>query len=242
MLKKLLTKVFFRERCDSDTYIEYLRSIGMKIGNNVTIFTPRHVLIDTQYPWMVSIGNNVQITQGVSIIDHDFSWSVLKHYRNQHGVGNILGASGKITIGNNVFIGVGATILRNTVIGDNVIIGAGSVVSKDCKESGVYAGNPARYICSIDSYYEKRYQAQFEEAKELAKNYYTRFGKIPTKEIFHEYFMLFEHSDVALPECYIKQMKLCGNYEESRNYLISHGAMFENFETFIEACELEKKW
>lgn len=242
MLKRLLTKIFFKEKCDSDTYIQYLRSIGMKIGNGVTIFTPRHVLIDTQYPWMVSIGNNVKITQGVSIIDHDFSWSVLKNHRGQYGAGNILGASGKIVIGNNVFIGVGATILRNTEIGDNVIIGAGSVVSKDCKESGVYAGNPARYICSIESYYEKRHRAQFEEAKELASNYYARFGKMPTKEVFHEYFMLFEHSEADIPEVFRKQMQQCGNFEESKKYLVSHKPMFANFEAFIEACELEKKW
>jgi acetyltransferase-like isoleucine patch superfamily enzyme len=29
---------------------------------------------------------------------------------------------------------------------DNCLIGAGSLVLKDCKESGMYFGNPAKYI------------------------------------------------------------------------------------------------
>ena len=72
------------------------------------------------------------------------------------GGGGILGASGEVAIGNNVFIGMNTIILRGVHIGDNVVIGAGSVVSKDCAENGVYAGSPAKFIMSINDYYEKR--------------------------------------------------------------------------------------
>jgi acetyltransferase-like isoleucine patch superfamily enzyme len=50
-------------------------------------------------------------------------------------------------IGDNVSIGSNATILPVEVC-DNVVIGAGSVVTKDIKESGIYAGNPARLLKS----------------------------------------------------------------------------------------------
>ena len=53
-------------------------------------------------------------------------------------------------IGDNVSIGSNATILPVKIC-DNVVIGAGSVVTKDIKESGVYAGNPARVLKSASN-------------------------------------------------------------------------------------------
>ena len=48
-------------------------------------------------------------------------------------------------IGNHISIGSNATILPVSIC-DGVIIGAGSVVTKDIKEKGIYAGNPAKKI------------------------------------------------------------------------------------------------
>lgn len=56
----------------------------------------------------------------------------------------------------NVFIGSGTRILYNTRIGHNVIIGANSLVNKDIPDNSVYAGIPARRICSFDEYVEKQ--------------------------------------------------------------------------------------
>ena len=52
---------------------------------------------------------------------------------------------GRITIGNDVSIGSGATILAVTIC-DGAVIGAGSVVTKSITEKGVYAGNPAKLL------------------------------------------------------------------------------------------------
>ena len=52
---------------------------------------------------------------------------------------------GRITIGDDVSIGSGATILAVTVC-DGAVIGAGSVVTKSITEKGVYAGNPAKLL------------------------------------------------------------------------------------------------
>ena len=60
-----------------------------------------------------------------------------------------------VKIGDNVFIGYGTIVLCNSRIGDNVIVGANSVVTHDLASNGVYAGNPARYICSFEEYAEK---------------------------------------------------------------------------------------
>jgi acetyltransferase-like isoleucine patch superfamily enzyme len=48
-------------------------------------------------------------------------------------------------IGNRVSIGSNATILPVTIC-DDVVIGAGSVVTKDIRQPGIYAGNPAKVI------------------------------------------------------------------------------------------------
>lgn len=48
-------------------------------------------------------------------------------------------------------IGSGATILSNIVIGENAIVGAGSVVTKNVPAGAIVAGNPARFLRSVDS-------------------------------------------------------------------------------------------
>lgn len=62
---------------------------------------------------------------------------------------------GKISIGDNCFIGANVTILPGVTIGPNSIVGAGSVVTKNVEPDSVYAGVPARRICSLREYADK---------------------------------------------------------------------------------------
>ncbi|MGH9528756.1 MAG: acyltransferase [Terriglobales bacterium] len=48
-------------------------------------------------------------------------------------------------------IGSGTTILAGITIGHNAIVGAGSVVTKDVPPNSIVAGNPAKFLRSIDS-------------------------------------------------------------------------------------------
>ena len=140
MINKILRKLLYGNKADSKTYIEYLRSLGMKIGEETTIYVPTKTQIDTTRPWLISIGNNVKITEDVTILTHGFDWSVLK------GVyGDILGSGGCGNC-NNVFIGMKSTILKGVHIGNNVIIGANSLVNKDIPDNCVAAGNPCKVI------------------------------------------------------------------------------------------------
>lgn len=52
----------------------------------------------------------------------------------------MLGSSGKVTIGNNCFIGMNTVILKGTTIGDNVIIVAGSILRGKHLSNSVIAG------------------------------------------------------------------------------------------------------
>jgi len=54
----------------------------------------------------------------------------------------------QITIGNNCYIGTGATILGPVTIGNNVTIAAGAVVTKDVPDNCTVAGVPAKIIRS----------------------------------------------------------------------------------------------
>jgi acetyltransferase-like isoleucine patch superfamily enzyme len=51
-----------------------------------------------------------------------------------------------ITLGDDVWIGMGATIMPGVKVGDGAVIGAGSVVTSDVPSQAVAAGNPARVI------------------------------------------------------------------------------------------------
>ena len=53
---------------------------------------------------------------------------------------------GGITIGNDVWVGMNATILSGVTIGDGAVIGANSLVSRDVPPYAIAAGNPARVV------------------------------------------------------------------------------------------------
>ena len=54
-----------------------------------------------------------------------------------------------ITLGDNIWIGGGVTILPGVTIGDNSVIGAGSIVTKDIPSGVVAFGNPCKVIRKI---------------------------------------------------------------------------------------------
>ena len=231
-IKSILRKAAYGYKAESSSYIEHLKSLGMKIGSDCIIYAPTKTLIDEQYPWMITIGDHVRITEGVKILTHDYSWSVLKNCR-----GGILGASGIVEIGNNVFIGMNTIIERNVKIGDNVVVGAGSLVTKDCESDSVYAGVPARRLMSINEFFDKRYAKQKVEAKELARRYYERFKRRPNPEVFHEYFMLFEtENSVLINNVFSNKLKLGNTEKQSIEYMEEHAPEFSNYEEFMRYC------
>ena len=55
-----------------------------------------------------------------------------------------------IKIGNHVWVGAGATILKGVTVGDHAIVGGGSVVTKDVPPYAVVVGNPAKVVKYLD--------------------------------------------------------------------------------------------
>ena len=66
-----------------------------------------------------------------------------------------LDSVGKIDIGDNVFIGYGAIVLRNVTIDPNAIVAVGFVVVKDVAEGDIVVGVPARPIGRVKNLVKK---------------------------------------------------------------------------------------
>ena len=89
----------------------------------------------------ITIGDNVTIGQMVSILDHDHNYTL------ENGNMELAGYNtSPIVIGNNVWIGDKATILKGVTIGNNVVVGANTLVNKNVPDNCVVGGNPSKII------------------------------------------------------------------------------------------------
>lgn len=231
LAKELYKKALYGYKSDSKSYIKFLKKHGVTIGHNVTFYEPNTNYIDYQKGFLVNIGNNVEITRGVTIITHDYSWALFKH-----NTGEIIGSRGKVVIGNNVFIGINTIILKGVSIGNNVIIGANSVITKDVPDNSVVCGNPAKVICTYEEYYNKRKDIYKEEATMMFCEYYKKYNEIPPKKIFDEFFYMFENEYDNLINEYKEKLELTGNYDMSLQALKSKKKDFKNYDEFCEYC------
>lgn len=228
-LKEVARKVYNRLLVDNEGYLKYLRSEGVTIGEDVTFHCPNDTHVDVSAPHLLTIGDHVNLTGPITILTHDYSWSVVKGK-----TGEILGNEKPVTIGNNVFVGWGTTILCGTIIEDNVIIGAHAVVSGHLEHDSVWGGVPARRICSLEHYREKRAAAQLEEAKEYVRRFRTRWGRDPRPEEIREYFPLFADPE-RLCGVHESQARLMGTWEKSREWMKGARA-YGGFEEFLRDC------
>jgi acetyltransferase-like isoleucine patch superfamily enzyme len=124
---------------------QFARKLGAKIGDNCRIYT----YYWGSEPFLIEIGDHVHITRDVKFVTHDGGVWVFRDRLPD------LDIFGKIKIGDNTFIGNEAMILPGVTIGKNCIVGGMSLVSKSVPDNSVVAGNPARFICTTDDYFEK---------------------------------------------------------------------------------------
>jgi acetyltransferase-like isoleucine patch superfamily enzyme len=108
-------------------------SIGAKtvMGQECTISAYQHI----------SIGRECVIADRVMLIDFDHGVVEVERPIRLQGI-----YKRDTRVGNNVWIGYGACILRGVTVGNNAIIGTNAVVTKDVPDNAVVAGVPARII------------------------------------------------------------------------------------------------
>jgi acetyltransferase-like isoleucine patch superfamily enzyme len=108
-------------------------SLGAKsvLGQECTVSAFQHV----------SIGRECVIADRVMLIDFDHGVVDVDRPVRLQGI-----YKRDVRIGNNVWIGYGACVLRGVTVGDNAVIGTNAVVTRDVPENAVVAGVPARVV------------------------------------------------------------------------------------------------
>jgi acetyltransferase-like isoleucine patch superfamily enzyme len=107
--------------------------IGAKtvMGQECTISAYQHV----------SIGRECILADRVMLIDFDHGVTEVDRPIRLQGI-----YKRDVRVGNNVWIGYGACVLRGVSVGDNSVVGTNSVLPKDVPENAVVGGVPARLI------------------------------------------------------------------------------------------------
>lgn len=218
---------YFWGKTSKKRYINYLKKRGIQIGDNFDIRGDlKTIQIDTTRPSLVSIGDNVQINSGMKIFTHDYvSRIFLYRYHD------FLPSSGEVKIGNNVTFGVNCIVLKGIEIGNNCFIAAGSIVTRDIPSNCIAGGIPAKYICDIDDYYEKRKKKCIDEAFKYVKSIKKRYNREPSEEDFFEEFPLFVDSRNVSKYQIIPVKRQLG--EQYDLWIKNHKAMYSTMEDFI---------
>ncbi len=108
-------------------------AIGAKtvMGQECTISAYQHV----------SIGRECIVADRVMLIDFDHGVTEVERPIRLQGI-----YKRDVRVGNNVWIGYGACVLRGITVGDNAVIGTNSVLTRDVPDNAVVGGVPARLI------------------------------------------------------------------------------------------------
>lgn len=105
----------------------------------------------------ISIGNGTYLNRNVEIIAAQevligkecmIAWDVVIMDTDQHGIGGAPAVSRPVHIGDRVWVGCRALILKGVTIGDDAVVAAGAIVTKDVPPGAVVAGQAANVIRS----------------------------------------------------------------------------------------------
>ena len=151
---------------DREAQHKILLDLLGKMGNNVTITPP----FWCDYGYNINVGeffysnHNMIITDGAKVTfgDNVFIAPNCCFTTAEHAIDPQMRKAGievakPITVGNNIWIGAGSTILAGVEIGDNTVIGAGSVVTKSIPSNVVAVGAPCKVMRPITEEDKTRY-------------------------------------------------------------------------------------
>jgi len=132
-IKSLLKSAGDRFFVEPTFYFSY--GVNLTIGNH--FYANHDVMLCDE--GKITIGNDVKFGPKVGL------------YTPQHPLDPAIRRTeaektSPITIGNDVWVGGGASILPGVTLGNNVIVGAGSVVTHSFPDNVIVVGNPARIL------------------------------------------------------------------------------------------------
>lgn len=221
-----------------ERYQEYLREHGVTIGNNTRFIDPHRCSIDIHRGDYITIGDNCCLSVA-TILAHDYSWYTLLDAYN-----DILpDPGGKVEIGNNCFIGYQAVILKDTYIGDNVIIGARAVVKGNIPSNTVWAGVPAKQICTLDEFHARKTNTRVEDALRRRNHIREVYQREPSIKEMGAFGMLFLKRNEENYKEYIRDVEFNGvkSQQKLREYFFNSKPIFDDYEAFLK-FENIKHW
>jgi acetyltransferase-like isoleucine patch superfamily enzyme len=120
-------------------------SVGAKsvLGQECTLSCYQHI----------SIGRECIVADRAMLIDFDHAFGDVERPTRLQGI-----EKRDVRIGNNVWIGHGASILPGVTVGDNAVVGAAAVVTRDVAANAVVGGVPARLIRMREAPQTLRYE------------------------------------------------------------------------------------
>jgi sugar O-acyltransferase (sialic acid O-acetyltransferase NeuD family) len=141
---------------------EFFGSLGVDLERFETIIHPRAyvspqssigrgtvILAGTTVAADVRVGDWVGLLQNVTL-SHD---DVVEDYTFVTSGATF---SGIVRVGYNCFIGTNSTIVDKARIGAQCLIGAGALVRHDVPDREIWVGNPARRLCSLDEWRQRK--------------------------------------------------------------------------------------
>lgn len=158
----------YNQLCPNDREAQeaILRNLLGEMGENVVITPP----FWCDYGYHIAVGrdfyanHNLVITDGAPVrfgdnvfIAPNCCFTTAEHPLDPEQRRAGLEIARPITVGSNVWIGAGSTVLAGVTIGDNAVIGAGSVVKRDIPANVVAVGVPCRALREITAEDRNRY-------------------------------------------------------------------------------------
>ena len=124
----------FSGRAEVEPYCRFVGSPSISIGEDFYANVGCHLLGE------IRIGQDVLLGPKVVVWGRDHGLDVGSPIRLQESNAQ------PVLIGNDVWIGAGAIVLKGVTIGDGAVVGAGSVVTKDIPAGAIAVGNPAKVV------------------------------------------------------------------------------------------------
>ena len=138
------------------TYQQFIQNIYLKICIDKRLKVGRKVrFVEVPQfgtePFLIEIGDETTFSNNVRFVNHDGGQNALHFFEKYRDVRTF----GRIKIGKQCLIGADTILMPGVEMQDNCILGAGSILTTSMKKGSVFAGIPAKFICTVEEYGDK---------------------------------------------------------------------------------------
>jgi carbonic anhydrase/acetyltransferase-like protein (isoleucine patch superfamily) len=139
---KRLLKFILNLYTRPQTYEERLRSMGVKLGNEVQL---QPFTLDERYARLLTIEDQVTIGKGTTIYLSDGAINTTLEEPNPAPV-----QFGAVRICKRAVVTRDVIIMSGVTVGEGAIVGAGSLLTRDVPPFSVVAGVPAKVLATVE--------------------------------------------------------------------------------------------